>query len=82
MTRAFPGLFLISCGLATLWLGAQFEEMGVRKYARYHPDKDPERYRRRAILQRRLLAALAGILGVALLFYGLFVVPLPGSGKD
>jgi hypothetical protein len=47
--------------------------MGVRKYARYHPDNDAERYRRRSTLQRRAFAGVAIFAGTAVLIYGLVV---------
>lgn len=72
-TTALVGLIWVCTGLGALWLGRLFEGMGVRKYARYHPGNDVERYRRRSTLQRRAFAGVAMFAGTAVLIYGLLV---------
>lgn len=71
-TMALVGLLWVCSGLGALVLGRAFEDMGVRKYARFHPGKDVEQYRwRRQVLPRRIFVTLALSLGAAVMIYGL-----------
>ena len=71
-TATLVGFGWLLCGFAMLGLGRLLQGWAARSYVRNHPHGDVNRYMRRKVFYKNLLAGFTIVGGVAVLVYDFF----------